>query len=54
MDDEEFSFMVAKEVGQYDMKVKCDHCLKVTRGSIEDYFEYVDCDHDGYVESMNV
>jgi len=36
--DEEFAYMVFREVGSYSIRIKCQNCLKATRESIEDFF----------------
>jgi len=32
----------------------CKHCFKETKGYIDDFFDYLDCNHDGFVSAENI
>jgi len=48
--------LLAKLTGKWTPSKNCLNCFRRTRESIDDFFEYLDCDKDGKIsaEDMHV
>jgi hypothetical protein len=46
--------MMAELTGKYQSKKNCMNCLRETRISIDDFFQFLDCDKDGLVSAEDI